>query len=108
MENFISLKPSNPRLNEYIESYYFHKSDGINSVSKIIFFPNTKNALTIYKNAEYNFNKNHITVAIVKIIPKKRYRKCFMADMLSSTLKTIRSQKSRYNHPSTINNSRSI
>lgn len=65
MESFISLKPSNEKLKSYIESYYFHKSDYINSVSKIIFFPNTKNALTIYKNSEFSLNKNKIKIAKV-------------------------------------------
>ncbi|WP_412476231.1 helix-turn-helix domain-containing protein [Flavobacterium sp. TBRC 19031] len=63
MESFTSIKPSNEKLNDYIESYYFHKSDSKNSVSKIIFFPNTKNALTIYKNADFSLNNNHIKIA---------------------------------------------
>ncbi len=52
LEKFISVKPKYKALKNYIDAFYFHSSDEQNASKKIIFFPNTKNALTIYKNVK--------------------------------------------------------
>lgn len=52
MENFQTYKPKSDILKEYIDSFYFHQANSSIKSKKIVFFPNTKNALTIYKNAK--------------------------------------------------------
>lgn len=51
-EIFQTFKPKSEILKKYIDSFYFHKDDNSIKSKKIVFFPNTKNALTIYKNAK--------------------------------------------------------
>lgn len=65
MENFTSLKPINPFLKNYIETFYFHKSSN-NQLKKIVFFPNTKNALTIYKDVDYQFDQKSHYMRVTK------------------------------------------
>lgn len=75
-EIFQTFKPKNEILKKYIDSFYFHKADTIINSKKIVFFPNTKNALTIYKNAqkiESSLNPNHI-----KIVHHKTYNYLFL------------------------------
>ena len=52
MEKFKAYKPKNEILKKYIDSFYFHQADNSIESRKIVFFPNTKNALTIYKNTK--------------------------------------------------------
>lgn len=51
MENFRSVKVTNPLLKKYIDSFYFHQCDETEESKCITFFPHVNNALTIYKNA---------------------------------------------------------
>lgn len=63
MEDFITFKPINIENEKYIESFYLHVSNELNCTKKIIFFPNTKNAMTIYKNARIEYtNPNNIRI----------------------------------------------
>ncbi|WP_333693638.1 helix-turn-helix domain-containing protein [Flavobacterium sp.] len=50
-DQFKSFTPKNETLKKYISTIYFHQSEHIQAIEKIVFFPNTHNALTIYKNA---------------------------------------------------------
>lgn len=81
MENFTSLKPINPFLKNYIETFYFHKSSRKES-KKIVFFPNTKNALTIYKDVNYMFD------------PKRHYMKVTKSNKANYTCFYLGIQKS--------------
>jgi AraC-like DNA-binding protein len=58
-EEFITQKPQNSRLEKYISYYYFHSSQDTTHSKKFIYYPNYKNALTIYKNAAVAFTENH-------------------------------------------------
>lgn len=51
-EKFTVIKPKDPKLKKLIHAFYFHQNDTPNEIKRIVFFPNTNNALTIYKNAE--------------------------------------------------------
>jgi len=50
-EIFHTSQPKNEVLKKHIHSFYFHQVDNSMSNKQIVFFPNTKNAVTIYKNA---------------------------------------------------------
>lgn len=50
-ESFITQKPKSEVVKKYISYYYFHLITMPNQVKKIIFYPNTINAITIYKNS---------------------------------------------------------
>ncbi len=58
-EKFITQKPSNYFLQKYISYYYFHNSSNHEFHKKFIYYPNFKNALTIYKNSSVEFSDNH-------------------------------------------------
>lgn len=76
MEKFISVKPKNEVLSKYIDSFYFHQNNEKDYSKKIVFFPNTKNALTIYKNSETKIiNKKPLHV---KIIPSENCNYFFL------------------------------
>lgn len=63
MEAFTSIKPKNKILEKYIDTFYFHHSDEEGQFKRIIFFPNTKNALTIYKNGTLRYeNQLHLKI----------------------------------------------
>ncbi len=57
-ESYISVKPNNEVLQQYIAYYYFNASDTKDYKKKFIFYPHYKNALTVYKNAKINFSEN--------------------------------------------------
>ncbi len=57
-EKFITKKPNNSFLRQYISYYYFHKSLDNSVEKRFIYYPNIKNALTIYKNSKVTFNEN--------------------------------------------------
>ncbi|MCI4670539.1 MAG: helix-turn-helix domain-containing protein [Bacteroidia bacterium] len=50
-EDFNSIKPASPFLQKYIAYYYFHNSEEGDHCSKFVYYPHTKNALSIYKNS---------------------------------------------------------
>jgi AraC-like DNA-binding protein len=58
-EEFITRKPNNPFLQQYISYYYFHNSLGNYESNKYIYYPNIKNALTIYKNSKVIFYEKY-------------------------------------------------
>ncbi len=58
-EKFITQKPNNSFLQKYISYYYFHSSSSHELHEKFIYYPNFKNALTIYKNSSIEFSNNH-------------------------------------------------
>lgn len=57
-EEFITIKPNNPLLQQYISYYYFHSSENNAVKNKYTYYPNTKSALTIYKNSKITFSFN--------------------------------------------------
>ena len=57
-------------LKRYIEYYYFHSSTKNNESEKIVFYPNTLNALTIYHKSKLVFGSNW---SIAKAINKDCY-----------------------------------
>ena len=58
-ESFITQKPNNSLLHSTISYYYFHNSLVDTLHKKFIYYPNTKNALTIYKNSKVSYSKNN-------------------------------------------------
>ena len=50
---FFTCKPST-KLQPYIAYYYFHESDDEDFQQSFTYYPHYKNALTIYKNVDYN------------------------------------------------------
>ncbi|MFT5601214.1 MAG: AraC-like DNA-binding protein [Flavobacteriales bacterium] len=49
---FISRSPKSEKLFGFISHYYFHESKNSNDQNAFFYYPNTKNALTIYKNSK--------------------------------------------------------
>lgn len=66
-DEYVSIKPNNEALKNYIAYYYFNFSKGASFTKEFLFYPHYKNALTIYKNASIKFSKNISTV-----IPEKQ------------------------------------
>ena len=60
-EIFISKKPNSEIISRYISYYYFHQNFERNKVQRIIFYPNTINAVTIYKNSYLVFKNKYIS-----------------------------------------------
>ncbi len=58
-EKFITQKPNSLFLHKYIAYYYFHCSSNHGLHKKFIYYPNIKNALTVYKNSNIEFSNNH-------------------------------------------------
>ncbi|WP_447637492.1 helix-turn-helix domain-containing protein [Flavobacterium microcysteis] len=52
MEKFISVQPKSEIIRKYIAYYYFHSCTDTKFEKSFVFYPNYKNALTVYKNAE--------------------------------------------------------
>ena len=50
LDNFISVKPT-LELQKHIDSYYFHSCENSKSNLKFTYYPNTKHAITIYKDS---------------------------------------------------------
>lgn len=66
MEQFKVYKPKSDMLKKYIATFYLHKDERINETRKIVFFPNTNNALTIYKGSNCEFistNPKHVRIS---------------------------------------------
>ena len=61
-ENFITHKPKNSFLRDYIAYYYFHSCTTDSIQKKFIYYPGYKNALTIYRNATVEFGLNYSSV----------------------------------------------
>ncbi|HKK39124.1 MAG TPA: helix-turn-helix domain-containing protein [Cryomorphaceae bacterium] len=51
IDSFITARPAINRLTPYIDYYYFHESRSMDGAYEFVFYPNTHNALTIYKNS---------------------------------------------------------
>ena len=62
-DKFITKKPESEILRNYISYYYFHQNFEKNNVKKIIFYPNTINAVTVYKNSCLVFKNRYISRA---------------------------------------------
>jgi AraC-like DNA-binding protein len=60
-EIFITKKPNSEIISRYISYYYFHQNFEKNKVQRIIFYPNTINAVTIYKNSYLVFKNKYIS-----------------------------------------------
>lgn len=59
MEEFVTRKPKNPFLHDTISYYYFHTSASDLLHKKFIYYPNFKNAFTIYKNSKVIYSENN-------------------------------------------------
>lgn len=59
---YVSVKPKNITLRQYIAYYYFDVSQEEDYVKSFIFYPHIKNALTIYKNASIEFSNGESLV----------------------------------------------
>ena len=62
-ESFVTVKPNLPNLQKLIAYYYFHSSTEENYTSKFTYYPNVKNALTIYRNSEIILDSDYNTKA---------------------------------------------
>ncbi|MGY6560802.1 MAG: helix-turn-helix domain-containing protein [Luteibaculaceae bacterium] len=60
-ERFITKKPNAEIIARYISYYYFHQNFEKNRVQRIIFYPNTINAVTIYRNSVVVFKNKYIS-----------------------------------------------
>lgn len=54
-EQFITVKPEKAVLREYISYYYFHSPGKSDETKRFLYYPNFKNALTIYRDSEVEF-----------------------------------------------------
>lgn len=52
MEKFISVQPKSEIISKYIAYYYFHSCSDNKFEKSFVFYPNYKNALTVYKDSE--------------------------------------------------------
>ena len=50
MEEFISKKPHNKKLSDYIAYYYFHDCNDLNFRRTYVYYPHIRNTLTVYQN----------------------------------------------------------
>jgi len=57
-DNFVSIKPFDKELRKYISYYYFHSSNKPSLKKNIIYYPNYKNAITVYKKSKLIFKSN--------------------------------------------------
>lgn len=57
-EEFITRKPLSKLLRNSISYYYFHRSNDPNYVRRFVYYPNSKNALTVYANARIDYYAN--------------------------------------------------
>lgn len=55
---FLTQKPKNSALAPYISYYYFHSVRNAQGATRFAYYPNYKNALTIYKNSSIQFSEN--------------------------------------------------
>lgn len=63
MEKFISVQPKSEIIRKYIAYYYFHSCTDTKFEKSFVFYPNYKNALTVYKNAEILLSEEGTTVS---------------------------------------------
>jgi AraC-like DNA-binding protein len=61
-DNFITAKPASEKISRQISYYYFHKSLEENYQKKILFYPNYKHALTVYRNSEAILSDSKSTI----------------------------------------------
>jgi AraC-like DNA-binding protein len=74
-EIFITKKPKSELLMKFISYYYFHSSEKVEENIKFHFYPNTINAITIYKNSKISFNENFSS--IIQPTKNKNYIKLY-------------------------------
>ncbi|MEZ0004883.1 AraC-like DNA-binding protein [Flavobacterium sp. 28YEA47A] len=63
MEKFVSVQPKSEIIRKYIAYYYFHSCTDTKFEKSFVFYPNYKNALTVYKNAEILLSEEGTTVS---------------------------------------------
>lgn len=56
---FITKKPKHSLLQHSISYYYFHRSEHSQKTQRFLYYPNFKNALTIYKNSRIVYEPGH-------------------------------------------------
>lgn len=61
-EIFISKKPKSELLKKFISYYYFHSHEKANKKLKFNYYPNTINAITIYKNSTISFFEKYNSI----------------------------------------------
>lgn len=72
-EVFTTSKPNDPFLHKTISYYYFHSASSDSYPKKFVYYPNFKNALTVYKNSRIEYGHNHS-----KSTPDKKHRFSFL------------------------------
>lgn len=72
---FITKKPKSELLKKFISYYYFHSNELIDERIKFHYYPNTINAITIYKNSNVSFFENYNSVT--KPNKNKKYIKLY-------------------------------
>ena len=58
-DSFDTRRPKLQLIKEQISYYYFHESEAENFSEKFQYYPNFKNALTIYKHSNVRYHRNH-------------------------------------------------
>lgn len=58
-KEFVTHKPNSSFLQEHISYYYFHCSVDNSLQKRFMYYPNSKNALTIYRNSKVEYSCNH-------------------------------------------------
>ncbi|WP_025666370.1 helix-turn-helix domain-containing protein [Aquimarina megaterium] len=58
-EEFVTHKPQDSFLQDYISYYYFHCSADSLLQKRFMYYPNSKNALTIYRNSKVTYSCNY-------------------------------------------------
>lgn len=85
-EKFITKKPKSTFLQQHISYYYFHSSSEKLTRKKIAFYPNIKNALTIYNKSKVSFYEDY---SIVKPDTSIDYSVCYSGVQKVSRLTEI-------------------
>ncbi|HAS41541.1 MAG TPA: hypothetical protein DCS93_13755 [Microscillaceae bacterium] len=81
-ESFISIKPSSKKLRQYIAYYYFHSAADPSLKKHFLYYPNHKNAVTVYKNSSIIYQPgysasvpcNHTPISILYSGIQSQYR----------------------------------
>jgi len=66
-EEFLTQKPNNPFLRQYISYYYFHTSTDLSFSKQFLYYPGYKNALTIYRKSKVSYATNYSCVSPSKV-----------------------------------------
>lgn len=82
-EKFITRKPNNKFLHNYISYYYFHYSFDHSLNKRFIYYPGYKNALTIYKNSRVEYGNGYS-----KVEPDDRTNFIFIYSGMQRQLRT--------------------